>query len=126
MYRMMDHFFTDSSPARSKDMFKVDLQDNEDGYIIEADLPGAKKKDLNITMDDEHLTISFEKKEEKDESDEDKNYVHKERVYSAMKRIFYLPNADGKSVEASLKEGVLKLTIPKKEIESNKIDIEVK
>ena len=123
MYSIFDKFFENKSPSLSTDKFKVDLQNNEKEYVIDADLPGINKEDIKITLEDDHLTIGFEKKSEKTEEDKDKNYVHKERSYQSMQRRFYLPNANGEEVKAELENGVLNIVIPKVEDKRKQIEI---
>ena len=126
MYSMFDKFFENKSPSLSADKFKVDLQNNEKEYVIDADLPGIDKEDIRITLEDDYLTVGFEKKVEKNEEDKERNYVHRERSYQSMQRRFYLPNADIENVKAGLESGVLNIVIPKAEDKRKQIEIEVK
>lgn len=103
--------------------FKVDLKEDENSYTVEADLPGIKKDDISLEYDNNYLTISAKR----DETVEDKkdNYVRKERRSGEFKRSFYVDNVDENAVDASFADGVLKITLPKKEkgIEKKKINI---
>lgn len=113
---MLDDFFLGGWPSQRSlagDTFKVDIQDNEKEYVIEAEVPGVKKEDIDIALHDEKLTLSI-KKEEMSESS-DKNYIHRERKYAHMSRSILLADADDEGVIAKLEEGVLSITIPKKE-----------
>lgn len=123
MYTMFDKFFENKSPSLSADKFKVDLQNNEKEYVIDADLPGIDKEDIKLEIKDDYLTIGFEVKSEKTDEDKEKNYVHKERSYQSMQRRFYLPNADEEKIQAKLVNGVLNVTVPKNENQSKKIEI---
>ncbi len=117
---MMDDFFSDSWPpgrVLSKDTFKLDVQDNEKEYVIEAELPGTKKEEVNVEMNDGRLTI-FVKREEKTE-EEGKNYVHKERRYCSMSRGIYLVDAEAEGIKAKLDEGILTITVPKQDKNKN-------
>jgi HSP20 family protein len=113
-------------PARNlaRDTFKVDVQENDNEYIIEADLPGVKKEEINLSFDHGRLGISVKKEEKIDE--EKKNYIHKERRITSMCRNLYLADASGDDIKAKLEEGVLKINVAKKEQgkEEKKIDIE--
>lgn len=127
VYNMLDDFFSDSLlPARNlaRDTFKVDVQENDNEYIIEADLPGVKKEEINLSFDHGRLGISVKKEEKIDE--EKKNYIHKERRITSMCRNLYLADASGDDIKAKLEEGVLKINVAKKEQgkEEKKIDIE--
>lgn len=123
MYTMFDKFFESKSPSLSADKFKVDLQNNEKEYVIDADLPGIDKEDIKLEIKDDYLTIGFQVKDEKTEEDKKKNYVHKERTYQSMERRFYLPNADEEKINAKLVNGVLNIVVPKVENQSKKIEI---
>jgi HSP20 family protein len=92
----------------------VDIHETEDGYVVKADLPGLKKEDIQIDLKDSTLTLKGEKKfEEKVSKD---NYIRTERAYGTFVRSFTLPhNVDAEKIKASYKDGVLELTLPKKE-----------
>jgi HSP20 family protein len=108
-----------------KDTFKLDLQEKENEYLIEADLPGVAKEDLKVQLNDETLNISVEREEKIDE--ENKNYIHKERRYCSMNRSIYLPSAKKDGINAKLDNGVLRITVPKETVkpdESIKINVE--
>jgi len=92
----------------------LDLIDNGDFYTVKAELPGFTKDMVNVEVTKEGVSISAECKEEKEEKK--KNYLHRERAYSAMQRYVAFPEevAPDKA-EGSMKEGVLELCVPKKE-----------
>lgn len=104
-----DDFFTPANYFGNS--FRVDLKENENEYLIEADLPGIKKEDIEISYENNYLTISAKR----DDSIEDKtnNYVRRERRYGEFKRSFYIDNMDESKVDASFKDGVLKINLPK-------------
>jgi len=93
---------------------KVDIYETQDNYVINAELPGLTKEQINIDVNDNTLTIKGEKKfEEKVEKD---NYVRVERSYGTFSRSFVLSdNVNTEGITANYKEGVLELTLPKKE-----------
>lgn len=105
---------------------RVDVKDENDHYLLEADLPGFKKDDVNIEIDDGMLTISAEMKEEK--KDESKsNYVYNERRHMKLQRSFSLSGINETAVSAAYEDGVLKLTLPKQAeqpVAGRKIDIQ--
>ena len=124
---MLDDFFTGSWPIRRSlagDTFKIDIQDNDKEYTIEAELPGVKKEDVEITLNDGRLNISV-KKEEVSEN-KSKKYIHRERKYAQMSRSILLADADDEGIKAKLEEGVLTIQVPKKQHEdtSKRIMIE--
>lgn len=125
-YSMLDNFFEDSySPLRSlsRDTFKVDVQENDKEYTIEAELPGVQKDEVTIEMSDERLSIAIEHNEEVKE--EKKNYIHRERRYASMQRCIYLKDAKADEITAKLDNGILRVTVPKETSKqaSRKIDI---
>lgn len=125
-YSMLDDFFTDDFPFKrslANDSFKLDIQEKEDAYIIEAELPGVKKEELKVTMDANRLKISVEHEEKVDE--EKKNYIHKERRYCSMERNILLADADAAGIKAKLNDGVLEITVPKKQKQTTSTNIEV-
>jgi HSP20 family protein len=102
----------------------VDVKENADGYLLEADLPGFTEKDIEVRVDDRTLTIESKKKEETKK--EEGGYVLRERRSTSFSRAFTLPDdADAESVQASFRNGVLELEI-KKRPEAKRRQIEVK
>ena len=126
-YNMLDDFFSDNWPynrSLARDTFKVDVQETDTQYLIEAELPGVKKEEVNLELNDGRFTISV--KREENINEEKRNYIHKERRYSSMSRSIYLADAKMKNIKASLDNGVLSISIPKesKPNHSMKINIE--
>lgn len=92
----------------------VDITEDEKEYLIKAELPEVKKEEVKITVQDDVLTISGERKYEKEEKG--KKYHRVERAYGSFVRSFTLPeDADGTKVAAEFKDGVLKVHLPKSE-----------
>ncbi len=97
---------------------------DDKGYYLEIDLPGVKKEDIDISVNDGVLVISGERKLEKKEEKE--NYTRIESFFGRFERAFKLPaDADLDNIEAKYENGVLKIFIPKKQKESGK-KIEIK
>ena len=94
--------------------FKTDVKDEGDHYLLEADLPGFKKEDIAIDLDNDMLTIKAERKETKDETDDKGNYIHRERVYGSFSRSFDVTGINTDAVTAAYNDGVLTLTLPKR------------
>jgi HSP20 family protein len=93
----------------------VDIRETENELILKADLPEMKLEDLDIRLENGTLTLKGERKFEK--KDEDRGYHRIERSYGSFIRAFALPEyADAEHVAADYKEGVLTVTVPKKEI----------
>jgi HSP20 family protein len=92
----------------------MDVTENDDSYVVSLELPGVAKEDVSVELHDDLLTIRGEKKSEREEKKERRRWV--ERRYGSFSRSFTLPrNAAGDRVNASFKDGVLTLTIPKSE-----------
>lgn len=90
----------------------VDVAESEKAYEITAELPGMDEKDIEVNVANGGLTIKGEKKEEKEEKQKD--YYVSERRYGSFQRYFGLPDSvDASKIEASFKNGVLKVTLPK-------------
>jgi len=92
----------------------ADIKENDKEFTITAELPGIDKKNLDIEMRDRYLVIKGEKREEKE--DKNDNYISRERYYGKIERSFYLPEAaEFNKADARFKDGILIITIPKKE-----------
>ena len=92
-------------------VMKTDIKETEKGYELEVEMPGFDKKDISVSLEDGYLTVSAEK-QEKEESGEKKNYIHRERSFSA-KRSFYVGDVEEETVNAKYENGVLTLIVPK-------------
>ena len=101
----------------------VDIKEDEKSFKLLADIPGVEPKDIEVTMDNNVLTVKGERQSEK--KTEEENYKRVERQYGAFYRRFTLPDtADAENIEAHSEHGVLKVTIPKKEVaQSRRISI---
>ena len=94
----------------------VNLKETENKLEVELAAPGMKKEDFKVEIDNNMLMISSEKQEEKEETRKKDNYVRKEFSYQSFYRSFYLPEyVDESKVDASYKDGILHITIGKKE-----------
>jgi len=95
----------------------VNIKETDNSYEVEMAAPGMTKEDFKIELDNNTLTISSEKSEESHEGDGKERYSRREFSYQAFQRSFTLPKevVDEDKIEAHYKEGVLQLTIPKKE-----------
>ena len=92
----------------------VDISEDDKEWLVKADLPEVKKEDVKVTVGDGVLTVTGERKFEKEEKD--KKYHRLERSYGSFFRSFALPDgADGARVNAEFKDGVLKVHLPKSE-----------
>ena len=103
----------------------VDLAEDDKEYLIKAELPEVKKEDVKVTVENGVLTITGERKFEKEE--ENKKYHRIERAYGSLMRSFTLPqDAAGDKINAEFKDGVLKVHLPKSaEAKPKSIDVKV-
>ncbi len=93
---------------------KVDVAETSDAVHVTADLPGLSENEIDVTLSDGHLVIRGEKRSEKVEKDESKNYHRIERSCGSFHRSIALPAAvDDQKVDASFKNGVLTVVLPK-------------
>ena len=127
----LDDVFDDFMFPTVKDDFgkmKCDIYEKDGAYHLEMDVPGFDKKDVQIEVDDnDYLTITAEKNTEDSEEDADKNYIRKERNYGKYQRAFYVGGIDKDNIQANFENGILKISMPKKEEEkSSKKTIEIK
>jgi HSP20 family protein len=94
----------------------VDVREDADHFYVEAELPGFKKDDIDITMENQQLTISAERKEEQKQEGKKGDLLLHERRYSRFLRSFTLPpTVDEQTVNAKLADGVLTITLNKRE-----------
>ena len=97
-------------------MMKTDVKETETGYEVDVDLPGFKKDEIRLELEDGYLTISTEKSLEKDVESKKGRMLRKERYAGVMKRSFYVgDHITEEDVKASYESGVLHLMIPKKD-----------
>lgn len=100
--------------TRQLPKFKTDLRDEGDKYVMEAELPGFDKDEINLDITGDTLRLSAVHKEEKNEKDKDK-YVYRERTYGSYQRSFDISTIDAEKIGAEYKNGILYLDLPKKE-----------
>ena len=100
----------------AKNLMKTDVKDTKDGYEVDIDLPGFKKDEIKIQLNNGTLTVSAAKGLDKDEEDKEKKYVRRERYAGAMSRSFYVgDHVTEEDVHPKYENGILSFTIPKKE-----------
>ncbi len=99
-------------------MMKTDIREKDDNYEVVIDLPGFKKEEIEVELNDGYITISASKGLDKDANDKKGRLIRQERYAGAMQRSFYVgENIEKEDVEATYRHGVLTLTIPKKAAE---------
>lgn len=127
---LFDRFFADPgwpSLFEKEDRWfapSVDVSESDDAITVKAEMPGMKKEDIDITVSDGLLTLSGEKKDEQEEKKE--NYHVRESRYGAFRRTVRLPaGVEADKIDASYKDGILTVSVPKSETARSK-KIEVK
>ena len=99
----------------AKNIMKTDIKEHDGGYELDIDLPGFKKDEITIDLDNGYLTISAAKVLDKDEQDKKGKYIRRERYAGAVQRSFYVGDAvTEEDVKAKFEDGILRLSIPKK------------
>jgi len=143
MQREMDSLFNDvySKPnllESSKDKNQLenynnyrepicDIKENKNNYNLSLEIPGSKKEDIKINVNEDNIEIKVENKKEDKQEDKEKGYYSYSKSYSGYYRSFSLPkNIDKDNIDAEYKNGILYINIPKKEISSSQKLIEVK
>jgi HSP20 family protein len=97
----------------------VDVAEKNGAYVVKGELPGVKKEDIRITVDGAQITLEAEVKQEK--STDNERVLHTERTYGKVSRAFTLPQeVDEAQVQARFQDGVLELTLPKKQAAARK------
>lgn len=117
---IMDEFFNDAVATR-RDTFtpSIDISETEKQFVIDVEVPGVDKKDIELSIENNTLTISGERKFEKKE--DNKQYHRVESHYGTFSRTFSLPdNVNTESIHASYNNGILSITVDKSEQQMKK------
>ncbi len=116
-------FVADAEAGRRTWLPAVDIYENDDAFVATADLPGLKKDDIDVSIEDNVLTVSGERKFE--HSEEKGTFRRVERSYGTFRRSFTLPRGvEPAKVEARFEDGVLTLSLPKSDVaKSRKIAV---
>jgi HSP20 family protein len=125
MDRMMDSFFERGFGSLSRDVAtegwqsgsfwtpRLDVQQRNDAIVVRADLPGARKEDVQIEVEGDTLVISGERRAEHEEGGEEQGYQMVERTYGSFYRAVPLPpGANSEQIKAEMRDGVLTITLP--------------
>ena len=106
-----DPFFTNSNNTK---LMKTDIQEKDNNYILDMDLPGYEKEDIKAQLKDGYLTITAQKNTSNDDKDEEGNYIRRERYCGKCSRSFYVGDSiKEEDIKANFKNGILQLTFPK-------------
>ena len=127
-----EDFFTFPKQLRryENSVMKTDIKEEDNNYILSVDIPGAKKEDISLKLENGYLDISYNVKEENDEKNKHGKFLRRERYFGSMNRSFYIGEDYKESdINASYSDGVLTITLPKLGIETKKSEpakIEIK
>ncbi len=115
--RSMTSFWNDLEKSffgdyyRTMSEFKTDIIDNGDSYLLQAELPGYDKGEIELKLDGDYLTITAERKEEKE--DKKDNFIRRERRTGSYSRSFDITGIDAGRITAEYNNGILDVTLPK-------------
>ena len=99
----------------AKNLMNTDVREVENGYEIDMNLPGFKKDEINVDLQDGSLTIQASKGLDKDKKDKEGRYIRQERYAGACSRSFYVGDIQPDQVSAKYEDGILKISLPKQE-----------
>lgn len=119
MSEVFDNFFNAFAGPFAGNLMRSDIKDKGNEYEIDIELPGVKKEDINVNLENGYLTVAINTNEES--RDEKDNYIIQERRYGGYQRSYRLNgNVKKSDIKAEYKDGILALTIPKTEDEKEK------
>lgn len=93
--------------------FRTDIRDQGDKFLLEAELPGFNKEDIQLDLNDNILTIKAQHKEDSEQKDKNGDYIRRERRYGSFARTFDVTGIDEHAITASYENGILTLALPK-------------
>ena len=112
--RLMPQVSSELYGKHARNLMKTDVRELDGSYELDVDLPGFKKEEVNVELNNGYLTIEAAKSLDKDDTDKQGRYIRQERYAGSMSRSFYV-GADVKSADVSAKfeDGILKISVPK-------------
>ena len=115
-----NEFFGKKNPLygkHAKNLMRTDVRETENSYELDVDMPGFKKEEIQVALEEGYLTISAAKGVEKKEDDKKGKYIRQERYSGSCSRSFYVgENVTEQDIAAKFEDGILKLSIPKKDV----------
>ena len=112
--RMMPQISSELYGKHAKNLMKTDVRELDGSYELDVDLPGFKKDEVTVDLQDGYLTISAEKALDKDESDQKGKFLRQERYSGSMSRSFYVgDDVESTDICAKYEDGILKISVPK-------------
>ena len=102
----------------AQNMMKTDVRETDNSYELDIDLPGFKKDEIKVELDNGYLSISAAKGLDKDEEKKDGKYIRRERYAGAMNRTFYVgDNLTQQDIQAKFEDGILKISVQNKDVQ---------
>ena len=102
----------------AQNMMKTDVRETDNSYELDIDLPGFKKDEIKVELDNGYLCISAAKGLDKDEEKKDGKYIRRERYAGSMNRTFYVGSQlTQQDIQAKFEDGILKISVPKKDVQ---------
>ena len=102
----------------AQNMMKTDVRETDNSYELDIDLPGFKKDEIKVELDNGYLSISAAKGLDQDEENKNGKYIRRERYAGAMNRTFYVgDNLTQQDIQAKFEDGILKISVPKKDVQ---------
>ena len=109
-------FWGRTNNKTTKNLMKTDIREHDAGYELDIDLPGFKKDEIKVELENGYLTISATKGADNDEQDKKGKYIRRERYAGTMQRSFYVgDDVTQEDIKAKFENGILRLSIPKKD-----------
>ncbi len=109
-------FFTNHNPLlgkREQNMMKTDIKEKDGSFIFDMDLPGCKKEDVSLKLENGYLTVGAKRVVDKDEKDDNGNYIRRERYSGSCQRSFYVGNnVQENDIKAKFDSGILHIELP--------------
>ncbi len=117
-FDLFDNFFDDDFfPRKENTLMKTDIREKKDKYLVDVDLPGFEKENIDLSLNKGYLNIHAKVNKE-EHNNEDEKFVRRERYFGECSRSFYVgDDIKEEDIHAEFRNGILKITIPKKELE---------
>ena len=116
--RFMPQVSSELYGKHARNLMKTDVRELDGSYELDVDLPGFKKDEVTVNLQDGYLTISAAKGLDKDEEKKNSKYIRRERYAGAMSRTFYVgDNLTQQDIKAKFEDGILKISVPKKDVQ---------
>ena len=117
-FDIFDSFFDDDFfPRKEHNLMKTDIREKKDKYLVDIDLPGFEKENIDLSLKNGYLNIHAKVNKEEHNKEEEK-FVRRERFFGECSRSFYVgDDIKEEDIHAEFRNGILKITVPKKELE---------